>query len=89
MSAPSQPARGARARRRRPAAPARSALGVATLWLSLIVLLPLAAVVARSFDGGLGAFWDAVSSRQAVAALGFTLLVSLVVAAINAVDRAR
>jgi sulfate transport system permease protein len=56
-----------------------------TLWLSLIVLLPLAAVVAKSLDGGLGAFWDAVSSRQAVAALRFTVLVSLAVAAINAV----
>jgi sulfate transport system permease protein len=56
-----------------------------TLWLSLIVLLPLAAVVAKSLDGGLGAFWDAVSSRQAVDALRFTIIVSLVVAAINAV----
>ena len=60
-------------------------LGVATLWLSVIVLLPLAAVVAKSLDGGTGAFWDAVSSRQAVSALRFTLVVSLVVAAINAV----
>ena len=48
-----------------------------TLWLSLIVLLPLAAVVAHSLDGGLDEFWDAVTSRQAVAALRFTLLVSL------------
>ncbi|MBI5105524.1 MAG: sulfate ABC transporter permease subunit CysT [Solirubrobacterales bacterium] len=60
-------------------------LGVATMWLSLIVLLPLAAVVARSLDGGLEAFWDAVSSRQAVAALRFTLLISLAVTAINVV----
>jgi len=60
-------------------------LGVTTLWLSLIVLLPLAAVVARSLDGGLGTFWAAVSSPQAVAALRFTLLVSLAVAALNAV----
>ena len=60
-------------------------LGIATLWLSVIVLLPLAAVVARSTDGGLGAFWDAVTSRQAVAALKLTLWTSLVVAAINAV----
>jgi sulfate/thiosulfate transport system permease protein len=60
-------------------------LGVATLWLSVIVLLPLAAVVAASLEGGSGAFWQAVSSRQAVAALRFTLTVSLVVAAINAV----
>jgi sulfate transport system permease protein len=60
-------------------------VGIATLWLSLIVLLPLAAVVARSLDGGLAAFWDAVTSRQAIAALRFTLEVSLATAAINAV----
>jgi len=60
-------------------------LGVATLWLSLIVLLPLSAVVVRSLDNGLGDFWDSVTTRQAVAALRFTLVVSLVVAAINAV----
>jgi sulfate transport system permease protein len=60
-------------------------LGLSTMWLSLIVLLPLAAVVARSLDGGLGTFWHAVSSRQAVDALRFTILVSLAVAAVNAV----
>jgi sulfate/thiosulfate transport system permease protein len=60
-------------------------LGVATLWLSLIVLLPLAAVVVRSVDGGLGGFWDDVTGRQAVAALRFTVLVSIAVAAVNAV----
>ena len=63
----------ARDARRRSRVRGRSAIGVATLWLSLIVLLPLAAVVAKSLDGGLGAFWDAVSQRQAVAALKFTL----------------
>ncbi len=70
---------------RRPAGrPGALALGVSTLWLSAIVLLPLAAVVVRSTDGGLEAFWNAVTSRQAVAALRFTLLVSLATAAINA-----
>ncbi|HYP48652.1 MAG TPA: sulfate ABC transporter permease subunit CysT [Thermoleophilaceae bacterium] len=59
-------------------------LGVTTLWLSLIVLLPLAAVVLRSTEGGLDAFWSAVSGRQAVAALRFTILISLAAAAINA-----
>jgi sulfate transport system permease protein len=49
------------------------------------VLLPLAALLARSLDGGLDAFWSAVSSRQAVAALRLTLECSLGVAAINAV----
>jgi sulfate/thiosulfate transport system permease protein len=58
---------------------------VATLWLSVIVLLPLAAVVVRSTDGGLGAFWDAVTSPVAIASLRLTLLASLGVAAINAV----
>jgi sulfate/thiosulfate transport system permease protein len=61
------------------------AMGTAMLWISVIVLLPLAAVVARSLDGGVGAFWDAVSSRQAVSALRFTLLIALAAAAINAV----
>ena len=60
-------------------------LGVVTLWLSIIVLLPLAAVVDRSVEGGLSAFWSSVSSRQAVDALRFTLLISLAVAAINGV----
>ena len=58
-------------------------LGISTLWLSLIVLLPIAALVARSLDGGLDQFWTSVTSRQAVSALEFTVLVSLVVAAIN------
>ncbi|MDX6725386.1 MAG: sulfate/thiosulfate transport system permease protein [Baekduia sp.] len=60
-------------------------LGVVMLWLSLIVLLPLAALTAKSLDGGLSAFWGSVSSRQAVAALRFTVVVSVIVAAINAV----
>jgi sulfate transport system permease protein len=47
-------------------------------------VLPLAAVVAHSLDGGVDAFWQSVSSRQAVSALRFTLLVSLAAAAINA-----
>jgi sulfate/thiosulfate transport system permease protein len=59
--------------------------GVATLWLSVIVLLPLAAVVDRSFQDGLTAFWDSVSGRQAVAALRFTLGTSLLVTVINVV----
>src|SRR3954447_13022638 len=63
----------------------RLALGITTMWLSLIVLVALAAVVAKSLDGGLGAFWDAVTSRQAVSALKLTVLSSIGVAAINAV----
>jgi sulfate transport system permease protein len=53
-------------------------------YLSLVVLLPLAAVAAKSLDGGIGAFWDAVSSREAVASLVLTLWIALVVTVVNA-----
>jgi sulfate transport system permease protein len=60
-------------------------LGIATAYLSLIVLIPLTAVVVKSTEGGMGAFWDAVSSRQAVSALQLTLLAAALVALMNAV----
>jgi sulfate transport system permease protein len=61
------------------------ARGMAMGYLSVIVLLPLAAVAARSLDGGLGGFWRAVSSPEAVAALELTVILSVIVAAVNAV----
>jgi sulfate transport system permease protein len=60
-------------------------LGVATLYLSVIVLIPLSAVAVKAFESGLGTFWDSVTSSYAVKALVVTLGVSLVVAAIGAV----
>ena len=59
--------------------------GLIGLYLSLMVLLPLAAVVAESTEGGLGAFWDAVSGSQSMAALKLTVICSLIVVAVNAV----
>jgi sulfate transport system permease protein len=60
------------------------AVGLAATYLSVIVLLPLAAVVSKAFDHGLGAFWTAVSGHEAAAALKLTIGASLVVAAVNA-----
>jgi sulfate transport system permease protein len=60
-------------------------LGLGTCFLSLMVLIPLAAVVWRSQSDGADTFWSAVSSPRAVSALELTVGVSLVVAAINAV----
>ena len=54
-------------------------------YLSVIVLLPLAAVASRSLDGGLDGFWRAVSSPAAKSALELTVVLSLIVVAINAV----
>lgn len=59
--------------------------GLITLYLSLIVLLPLAAVGAKSLEDGFGAFWDAVSAPQAVAALELTVIASLIVVVVNVV----
>lgn len=60
-------------------------LGIAVLWLSLIVLLPLAAVVAKALEDGPAGLWEAIDAPAARAALTLTVAVSLVVAAVNAV----
>jgi sulfate transport system permease protein len=60
-------------------------MGMVTVYLSVIVLLPLAAVVAKSLDNGTGSFWDAVTGTQSMAALKLTVVCSLIVVAINAV----
>jgi sulfate transport system permease protein len=74
-----------RARRgRRVATPAVGG-ALATAYLSLIVLIPLAAVVAESTTGGPSAFWQAVTGDQAFAAMRFTVLVSIVVVVVNIV----
>jgi sulfate transport system permease protein len=59
--------------------------GTVTLYLSLIVVLPLTAVVWRSGRDGWGAFWEAATQPQALAALRLTFAVALVVAAGNVV----
>src|SRR5687767_14144134 len=61
-------------------------LGISTVYLSLIVLIPLAAVVVEGFDSGWAGFWDAVTNPEAVATLKLTFAVSLLVVAINAVS---
>ena len=59
--------------------------GTVTLYLSLVVVLPLTAVVWRSGRDGWAAFWDAATQPQALAALRFTLLVALIVTGVNVV----
>jgi sulfate/thiosulfate transport system permease protein len=61
------------------------AIGVSVLWLSVIVLLPLAALTFTALSGGLGEFWDAVTAPAALAALRVTLVSSAVVALVNVV----
>lgn len=60
-------------------------IGVAVLWLSLIVLLPLAAIVLTSAEGGWDAFWSAVTTPSALASFRVTLTISVIVTVVNAV----
>ncbi len=59
--------------------------GLVTAYLSIIVLIPIAALVAESTEGGLAAFWDSLTSPLAVSALKLTLIASLIVTLINVV----
>ncbi len=60
-------------------------IAIAVLWLSVIVLLPLAALTFHAFGGGWSGFWSAVSAPAAVTSLEVTVFVSVVVALINVV----
>ena len=60
-------------------------VGAASIWLSVIVLLPLAAILVQSAKGGWGYFWTAVTSNSAVASFRVTLEVSAAVSVINLV----
>jgi sulfate transport system permease protein len=53
-------------------------------YLSIVALIPLAAVLFKSFENGTEGFWNAVSSPEAVAALKLTLIASLIVVIVNA-----
>jgi sulfate transport system permease protein len=71
--------------RQRLGAVAGTGLGMAVLWLSILVLLPLAAVVVKATGGGWSGFWQAISSQEAVTSIEFTVAASAGVALVNAV----
>lgn len=60
-------------------------LGVALVWFSVLVLLPLAAVVGAAAAGGWGAFWNTLTDAQTFAALRLTVLEAAGVTVVNAV----
>jgi sulfate transport system permease protein len=70
---------------RLPGAGAGLGRGLVVLYLSLMVLLPLAALTDQSLSEGIGHFWDQVSTGQAKQSLELILVCSLIVVAINAV----
>jgi sulfate/thiosulfate transport system permease protein len=60
-------------------------LGITILWLSLIVLVPLSAVVQRSTSEGWNAFWSAAGSPRALAAYRLSFGAAAIAAAVNCV----
>jgi sulfate/thiosulfate transport system permease protein len=73
-----------RARRRALGTPALSS-GVALGYLSVVVLVPLAALAVKSAQGGWHHFWQVAWNPESTAALELTLGLAGVVVAINAV----
>ncbi|HTX32219.1 MAG TPA: sulfate ABC transporter permease subunit CysT [Solirubrobacteraceae bacterium] len=60
-------------------------LGVAMVYMSVFVLIPLAAVTVKAVSQGTGTLWSSITNTVALQALAVTLVSSLVVAAIGAV----
>jgi len=63
----------------------RLALGVTLLYLSLIVLVPLSALLLKSTTMSFDAFWQAVSAPRVVASYRLSLGAALLAALVNAV----
>ena len=60
-------------------------VGAATIWLSVIVLLPLAAIGWQAVGGGREAFWLAVTSRAALESFRVTVTIAAGVTVLNLV----
>jgi len=60
-------------------------LGFVTLFLTVMVALPIAALVWEARSDGAQSFWDAITEPQAVAALKLTLGAAAIVSLLNAV----
>jgi sulfate/thiosulfate transport system permease protein len=61
------------------------ALGFTLAYLSLIVLIPLAALIARPWEHGLTGFWHTVTDPRVVAALKLSFGAALAASAVNVV----
>ena len=58
-------------------------LGIAMLWFSLLVLIPLTAVIVTASEGGWANFWRTVTNDQTAHAIKLTLLAAAVVTVVN------
>lgn len=88
-AAAAAPARATRASRSattgRLTRPAGLGLGISLIWFSLLVLIPLSAVVVTASEGGWPSFVDALSNEQTAAAIRLTVGTAFAVTAVNVV----
>ena len=59
--------------------------GLLGIYLTALVLLPIAALLAKAGSGGASAFWREITSPEALAAIKLTLAASAIVVVINAI----
>jgi len=59
--------------------------GLLGIYLTALVLLPVAALLAKSGTGGTSAFWREITNTEALAAIKLTLIISVIVVVINAI----
>src|SRR5271156_4913574 len=57
--------------------------GLAAIYLSLLVLIPLATLLSNAFSGGLSATWSAITDPESLAAIRLALLCSAIVVVVN------
>jgi sulfate transport system permease protein len=84
-AAPTAALRARSSRRQSARAGTALSLGIVSIFLTIVVVLPIAALIWESKKQGGASFWQVVSSPEAVAALKLTLGTALVVALLNAV----
>lgn len=60
-------------------------LGIAMIWFSALVLIPLAAVVVTAVEGGWDIFWTTITNGQTLAAIKLTVFTAAGVTAVNVV----
>ena len=63
--------------------PSTLGLGISMLWFSLLVLIPLSAVLITAAGGGWAEFWDTITQVQTAAALRLTVAQAALVTVLN------
>jgi sulfate transport system permease protein len=63
----------------------RLLIGLGLAYIGFVVVLPLAAIFSQALHKGWSAYWEAISHREALSAIGLTLLAALIAVPLNLV----